>query len=294
MIMLGAAWQAGHVPLTLDALLRAIELNGQAVDANKRAFGIGRQYVNSPSRLDDRSSAVVRWMPRADRENIEQLLEDRRSRLVAYQNADYAKKYEAFLLTVRSLAGQKPDGYEQVVAKNLYKLMAYKDEYEVARLHASSDLHRLIESQFDGEYKVRFSLAPPLFARRGSDGFPRKKLYGSWMSQAFGLLARLKFLRGTTFDPFGYTHERQTERALIDEYKLSIRATLPFVATDSKKCLELARIPEKIRGFGHVKAASIREARERQRLLLREITGKDLPPADSAEPLAYDHFLENA
>ena len=137
-------------------------------------------------------------------------------------------------------------------------------------------------------------LAPPLFARRGSDGLPRKKLYGSWMSQAFGILARLKFLRGTPFDPFGYTHERQVERELIDEYKSGIRATLPFIATDPKKCTELARIPEQIRGFGHVKEAAIKEARERQRSLLREITGKDLPPAGSADPLALDRFLENA
>ena len=294
MIMLGAAWQAGHVPLTLDALRRAIELNGQAVDANMRAFKIGRQFVNSPVRLDDRSSSVVRWMPRADRENIRQLLEDRRTRLVAYQNADYAKQYDAFLQTIHSFGGQKPDGYEQVVAKNLYKLMAYKDEYEVARLHASSDLRKLVESQFDGEYKVRFSLAPPLFARRSSDGFPRKKLYGSWMSHAFGLLARMKFLRGTRFDPFGYTHERQMERELIDEYKMGIRATLPFLAADPKRCLELARIPEQIRGFGHVKAAAVKEARGRQRSLLREITGKDLPPADSVEPLSHDRFLERA
>ena len=294
MIMLGASWQAGHVPLTLDAVRRAIELNGQAVDANMRAFRIGRQYVVSPGRLDDRSTSVVRWMPRENRESIQQILEDRRSRLVAYQNADYAKSYESFLLTVRSFAGKKPDGYEQVVARNLYKLMAYKDEYEVARLHASSDLRKLIENQFDGEYKVRFSLAPPLFARRGSDGLPRKKLYGSWMSQAFGVLARLKFLRGTPSDPFGYTHERQMERELIDEYKSGIRATLPFIATDPKKCTELARIPEQIRGFGHVKEAAIKEARERQRSLLREITGKDLPPAGSADPLALDRFLENA
>ncbi|WP_454741970.1 indolepyruvate ferredoxin oxidoreductase family protein [Cupriavidus necator] len=286
MIMLGAAWQAGHVPLSLDALSRAIELNGQSVDANMRAFRIGRQYVASPDRLADRSASVAQWMPRADRENIQQLLEDRRGRLVAYQSAGYAKEYEAFLQMVRTFEGQKPDGYEQVVAKNLYKLMAYKDEYEVARLHASANLRKLIESQFDGEYKVRFSLAPPLFARRGSDGLPRKTLYGSWMNQTFGLLARLKFLRGTGFDPFGYTHERRMERALIAEYKASIQATLPFIATDPKKCLELARIPEQIRGFGHVKAAAIEEARKRQRSLLGEITDKGARPSNPSERLA--------
>jgi len=195
---------------------------------------------------------------------------------------------------MRSSGGKKPDGYEQAIAKNLYKLMAYKDEYEVARLHSSPELHKLIESQFDGEYKVRFSLAPPLFARRGSDGLPRKQLYGGWMESAFGVLAKLKFLRGTLFDLFGYTHERRMERALIEEYKLSIRATLPFVAAQPKKCLELARIPEQIRGFGHVKLKAIEEARERQRVLLGEITGKDIPPVDPSEPMAYGRYLEGA
>lgn len=282
MIMLGAAWQAGHVPLTLDAVLRAIELNGQGIDANKRAFKIGRHYVASPGRLADQSNSVVRWVPRADRENVQQLLDDRHARLIAYQDAAYAQKYESFIQTVRSIGGQCSDGYEQAVAKNLYKLMAYKDEYEVARLHASSDLQKLIDSQFDGQYKIRFSLAPPLFARRGSDGLPRKKLYGGWMTRVFGLLSRMKFLRGTPFDPFGYTHERRMERALIDEYRLAIQATLPFVAKYPEKCLELARIPEQIRGFGHVKAAAIEAARLRQRSLLCEITSKDVPPRPAA------------
>lgn len=294
MIMLGAAWQAGQVPLSLDALRRAIELNGQAVDANLRAFKIGRQYVASPDRLVAKSTSVVQWIPRADKEDVPQLVEDRRARLVAYQGSSYAQLYGDFLQMVRSSGAGKPDGYEQAVAKNLFKLMAYKDEYEVARLHSSPELRKLIESQFDGEYKVRFSLAPPLFARRGSDGLPRKHLYGGWMASAFGVLAKLKLLRGTLFDPFGYTHERKMERALIEEYKLGIRATLPFIAAQPKKCLELARIPEQIRGFGHVKLKAIAEARDHQRVLLGEITGKDIPPMDPSEPMAYGRYLEGA
>ena len=294
MIMLGAAWQAGQVPLSLNALRRAIELNGQAVDANLRAFKIGRQYVASPDRLVAKSTSVVQWIPRADKDDVPQLVEDRRARLVAYQGSSYAQLYGDFLQMVRSSDIGKPDGYEQAVAKSLFKLMAYKDEYEVARLHSSPELRRLIESQFDGEYKVRFSLAPPLFARRGSDGLPLKQLYGGWMGAAFGVLAKLKFLRGTLFDPFGYTHERRLERALIEEYKLGIRATLPFITAQPKKCLELARIPEQIRGFGHVKLKAIAEARDRQRVLLGEITGKDIPPMESLEPMAYGRYLEGA
>jgi indolepyruvate ferredoxin oxidoreductase len=277
MILLGAAWQAGQVPLSHDALCRAIELNGQAVAANLRAFKIGRQYVVSPERLVAKPAAVVQWAPRAGKEDVQQLVQDRHMRLVAYQGSSYAQQYEDFLRTVRSSGAVRPAGYEQAVAKNLFKLMAYKDEYEVARLHSSAELRKLIESQFDGEYKIGFSLAPPLFARRGSDGLPRKKLYGGWMASAFGVLAKLKFLRGTLFDPFGYTHERRTERALIEEYTQGIQATIPFIAAKQKECLELARIPEQIRGFGHVKLQAIEEARERQRALLAEITGKDMP-----------------
>lgn len=276
MILLGAAWQAGQVPLSHDALCRAIELNGQAVDANLRAFKIGRQYVVSPERLVAKPAAVVQWVPRAGKEDVQQLVQDRHARLVAYQGSSYAQQYEGFLGTVRLSCAAKPDGYEQAVAKNLFKLMAYKDEYEVARLHSSAELRKLIESQFDGEYKIGFSLAPPLFARRGSDGLPRKKLHGGWMASAFRVLAKLKFLRGTLFDPFGYTHERRTERALIEEYMQGIQATIPFIAAKQKECLELARIPEQIRGFGHVKLQAIEEARERQRALLAEITGKDM------------------
>ncbi|MBP0621153.1 indolepyruvate ferredoxin oxidoreductase family protein [Cupriavidus consociatus] len=294
MVMLGAAWQAGHVPLSLDALSRAIELNGQSVDANSRAFKLGRQYVASPDRFAKGTASVVRWVPRGGGESLQQLLEDRRNRLVGYQSASYANGYEAFLQMIQSFEGKKPDGYEQAVAKSLYKLMAYKDEYEVARLHASSDLSKLVESQFEGDFRVRFSLAPPLFARRGSDGLPRKKLYGSWVIQAFGVLSKLKVLRGTRLDPFGYTQERRAERALIDEYKLSIRATLPFVPVHPKKCLELARIPEQIRGFGHVKAAAIEEARKRQRALLREITGEDGLPGDRLESVAASPLSSKA
>ncbi|SKD04311.1 TPP-dependent indolepyruvate ferredoxin oxidoreductase, alpha subunit [Burkholderia sp. CF099] len=294
MIMLGAAWQAGNVPLALDAVLRAIELNGQGIEANKRAFKIGRQFVASPSRFASQSTSVAQWMRQADREDVQQLLEERRVRLVAYQDAKYAGQFESYIQGVRSFTGPRPDGYEQVVIKNLYKLMAYKDEYEVARLHTSADLHKLIERQFDGAYTIRFSLAPPLFARRGTDGLPRKKLYGSWMNQAFRVLARLKFLRSTPFDPFGYAHERRVERALIEEYKSAIKATLPFLATKSKQCLELARIPDQIRGFGHVKAAAIEQARERQRILLCEITGKDVPPADSLKSSSQGIPLERA
>lgn len=293
MILLGAAWQAGQVPLSLKALIRAIELNGQAVDANLRAFRIGRYCVTSPERLTTKqSTSVIQWHSQIDSENIEQLVKDRKERLVAYQHLDYAKQYERFLNEVRVFSSENPAGYEEAIAKNLYKLMAYKDEYEVARLHSSAELRKMIERQFEGSYKIRFSLAPPLFASRGRDGLPIKQLYGDWIERAFGFLAKFKFLRGTLLDPFGYTHERRKERALIDEYKLGITATLPFISSHPKQCVELARIPEQIRGFGHVKAKAIREARERQRELLIEITGKDVPSLDPLDPLAYGKYLE--
>jgi indolepyruvate ferredoxin oxidoreductase len=291
MVVLGATWQAGHVPLTLEALRKAIQLNGQAVETNLRAFAVGRQFIAAPERFVRRQSSVIQWLPPADRENLADLIVHRRTRLVTYQNEAYAAQFEEFLKFVQRARLQAPQGFEQAVAKNLYKLMAYKDEYEVARLHSSSEIKELVASQFEGDYQVGYSLAPPLFARRGSDGLPRKRVYGDWMGRAFRLLAPLKVLRGTPFDPFGHTDERRTERALINEYKDVIRATLPYLDKHPQKCLELARIPEQIRGFGHVKASSVDQARKRQEALFREITGKDLPPPTSD---GYGQFLEGA
>ncbi len=278
MVLLGASWQAGRIPLSLDALRRAIQLNGQAVEVNLRAFALGRQFIVAPQRFVQPASSLVQWVPRIDREDIEQFVQDRRARLVVYQGEQYAADYEEFIRLVRAASAHAPLGLVQAVAKNLFKLMAYKDEYEVARLHGSADLAKLVAEQFEGDYEIAYSLAPPLWARRGVDGMPGKRLYGVWAGHAFKLLARLKGLRGTAFDPFGYTSERRTERALVGEYKAVIGATLQFQQVHPQKCLELARLPDQIRGFGHVKTAAIQAARHRQATLFCEITGKDLPP----------------
>ena len=291
MLMLGAAWQSGHVPLSLEALQKAIQLNGQAVDANLRAFVLGRHFIADPERLQQRKASVVQWLPRSDQENIHQLIKDRRDRLLTYQSKSYAKEFEEFAHMVRAFQGQKPNGYEHAVAKSLFKLMAYKDEYEVARLHTSAEFLKSLSDQFEGDFKVQFSLAPALLARKGPDGLPVKRLYGSWMHTGFKLLARLKFLRGSPVDPFGFTHERRTERALIDEYRNAIEATLPFLGVHPAKCLELARLPEHIRGYGHVKEASVVQARRRQEILFKEITGKEMPLRYGP---GYGHLLEGA
>ncbi|HEY4039328.1 MAG TPA: DUF6537 domain-containing protein, partial [Burkholderiaceae bacterium] len=163
----------------------------------------------------------------------------------------------------------------EAVARYYFKLLAYKDEYEVARLHADPAFHQRVAAQFDGTYRLNYYLAPPLIARRDpQSGVPRKLRFGPWVGQVFKRLARFKFLRATPFDPFGYTQERRTERALIREYEAMVDEVLARLdARNHALAVELACLPEHVRGYGHVKAASIEAARERRTQLLEELRG---------------------
>lgn len=269
LFMLGFAFQRGAIPVSLQALMRAIELNGVAVAANQQALQWGRMAaVNlaAVDRLTVKEQKIVIQLP----ESLAMTMKKRAEFLRAYQNADYAARYTTFVEQVRDAerqAGRLTDSISKAVARNLFKLMTYKDEYEVARLYTDGSFKQLLEAQFEGDYSVSFNLAPPLFSKKDNDGHLIKRRYGGWVMVAFRVLARLKSLRGTPFDIFGYTEERRMERALIEEYCEWITQALPtiFLGNEgSKLTLELARLPEAVRGFGHVKHASVNSARARQ------------------------------
>lgn len=273
LFLVGYAWQKGLLPLSAEAILRAVEINGVAVEFNRRAFLWGRRAAHDPKAVE---ALLGRETAReAPPEDLDSLIADRARRLEAYQNAAYAERYRARVTAVREREQRVAPGstaLAEAVARSLYRLMAYKDEYEVARLFAEGDFLRRLEEEFEGWEKLEFHLAPPLLASRDPHtGRLQKARYGPWVMHAFRLLARLKGLRGTPFDPFGHTRERRRERALLREYEALIdelatrldRKSLPLA-------VELARLPERIRGFGHVKEAAIREyEREREALLSR-------------------------
>jgi indolepyruvate ferredoxin oxidoreductase len=275
--LLGVAWQRGWVPLGEAALLRAIELNGAAVAMNKAAFAWGRQAAidTAPVRAAAglAAPAAVVAMPQRT-PSLEVLIADRADRLTAYQNAAYAKRYVAFVREVAAAEKLRVGGdrLAREAATSLYKLMAYKDEYEVARLYAESDFFDRVAQQFEGDYKLRFHLAPPLLARRDSKGHLVKQAYGPWVAGAMRWLAKARVLRGTPFDPLGYTAERRAERQAIDDFQTLMRRVLG--ALDAQRldpALALARLPQTVRGYGHVKHQQAEAAALRQQALWAEL-----------------------
>ncbi|HEY4080640.1 MAG TPA: indolepyruvate ferredoxin oxidoreductase family protein [Burkholderiaceae bacterium] len=254
-LMLGYAWQQGRIPLSYAALMRAIELNNVQVDNNKAAFEWGRRCAHDLKSVQALFAAqqVIQFVKR---EGLEEMLTKRVAFLTDYQNAAYAAEYKAFVEKVRaSEAPLNSTKLTEAVARYLFKLMAYKDEYEVARLHTDKKFVDRIASQFEGDYKLVHHLAPPLMAKKNAKGELVKQQMGAWIRPAFRVLAKLKGLRGTAFDIFGYTEERKTERALITEYRASIDELLSKGLSAERLALaaEIARIPEDIRGYGHVK-----------------------------------------
>lgn len=255
LFMLGVAYQRGLIPLSQKAIHRAIELNGVAVDMNTNAFNLGRHWVLDATRLD---ALLPKTIPIIEPINLEDIIADRAMRLTQYQNAKYADTYRDFMVKVSNRS------YAIVVAKNLFKLMAYKDEYEVARLYSDPSFKQQLHNQFEGDLKLKISLAPPLLSRPDPvTGKAKKYEFGAWILPFFKALKSLKVLRGTLFDPFGYSQERRMERALIENYK-SMILDIPETA-DSETALTLANLPDGIRGFGHVKAASITAVKQTEK-----------------------------
>jgi indolepyruvate ferredoxin oxidoreductase len=270
-MMLGYAWQKGWIPLGRESLMRAIELNAVAVDNNKAAFEWGRRAANDWESVE-KLLAPAQVIEFKKRETLESLVARRAEFLTDYQNAAYAQAYREFVEKVR--LAEAPLGktiLAETVARSLFKLMAYKDEYEVARLHTETGFHERIAAMFEGDYKVNYHLAPPLTAKRNEKGELQKRKFGPAMHTAFRFLSKLKGLRGTSFDIFGRTEERRTERALIGEYRHSIEQVLAKLADNNHSlALEIARIPEQIKGFGHVKERNLAAARLQWGELMRQ------------------------
>ncbi|WP_422508748.1 indolepyruvate ferredoxin oxidoreductase family protein [Stenotrophomonas sp. GZD-301] len=329
LFILGFAWQQGLVPISFEALMRAVELNGAAVEMNTQAFAWGRLAAVDPQAVqqaaglvrnghtdaertpgplhdlppgewegnewganaaprntgDERElrglpghggSADVAFLPLDDARlsrSLDELIERRVRFLTDYQDSTYAARYRALVEKVRAVEWDKAGStaLTETVARYYFKLMAYKDEYEVARLYTSGEFQRRLQQQFEGDFEVRFHLAPPLFAKKDDQGRLIKQEYGPWMLKAFGLLAKLKFLRGGTFDVFGRTAERRGERQLIADYEQTVALLLDGLSDDRVAlAVEIASIPEHIRGYGHVKEAHLHAAKAREATLLAQ------------------------
>jgi indolepyruvate ferredoxin oxidoreductase len=260
MVMTGFAWQKGLIPLDRGAILRAIELNGASVDANKRAFALGREAAVDLAKL----MAKVTPPPKLS-QTLDELVKIRERDLTDYQDGAYAARYRSLVEKVRAREQAASPGSELLtaaVARNLHKLMAIKDEYEVARLYSDGRFAKQLKEQFEGETKLAVHLAPPILARRDPDtGLPVKRTFGPWMLKVMALLAKGKRLRGTRFDIFGRTAERKAERALLADYEARIERLLPrLTASNLRLAADYAAVPDMMRGFGHVKSANIKKA----------------------------------
>jgi len=261
MFMLGYAYQAGLVPLSSAAIRRAIELNGEAVEMNLSAFAWGRTAFADPNALDAFAKPAA---PEA--EELTSVVAKRVAYLTAYQDRAYAERYRALVDEVakaEALRSPVRSGLALAVARYAYKVMAYKDEYEVARLYTDGAFAKAISEAFEGDLKLTYYLAPPIFGRKDArTGQPVKTKFGPWMVRAFGVLARLKGLRGGMFDVFGYTKERREERLLVEDYFALVREIVENLdASNHGLAVTLASLPEKVRGFGHVKAKSLEGVR---------------------------------
>jgi len=288
--VLGYAWQKGWLPLTHESLVRAIELNAVQVEKNLAAFEWGRRVAHDRAAVDqlvkkplsEQNAAsletaagakiVSLHTPRA----LDTLIDKRAQYLAAYQNEAYAQRYRAFVDDVRRAEAklEHPDGQApltEAVAKNLHKLMAYKDEYEVARLYADPAFIEKLKASFEGDWKLNFHLAPPAFAKHDEKGHLVKKQYGPRMLSAMRMLAKLKFLRGTALDPFGRTEERRHERALIGEYEALMREVIGGLSeANLPLAVELANLPDAVRGYGHVKENNLKATRAKWATLLEK------------------------
>jgi len=259
LFILGFAYQKGLLPVSSAALLQTIALNGVAVQANTLAFTWGRRAA-----VD--MAAVQRFLTPAQPmlftrpDSVADIIQQRVSYLQNYQNAAYARQYAHWVERVQhaeQLLGAG-DGLTKAVALSLFKLMAYKDEYEVARLYTDGTFQNKLKQQFEGNLKLTFNLAPPLFAKKDAHGQALKAEYGEWIFSAMRVLAKFKFLRGTRWDPFGRTAERHMERQLIDDYCAMLESLLPALNADRLPWFtQLLSLPQQIRGFGHVKLATV-------------------------------------
>ena len=266
MLVLGACWQRGLIPLQLDTIMQAIRLNGAKVDENQRAFQIGRWAMAFPEQT--RKPATVTALP-TDPVAL------REERLVGYQGKRLAKRFA-------KLVQAAPAPMRDVVAESYYKLLAYKDEYEVARLHLTTA--EQVAQKWDGEVRLSLHLAPPMLTGKDANGRPKKREFGHWVLKAFKVLAAMKGLRGTPLDPFGYSAERRRERAMIREYERDMTEIFAAV-TDATMpiAVELAQLPMSVRGYGPVKDKAADLAAARRAELFRQFRDGHAPIREAAE-----------
>jgi indolepyruvate ferredoxin oxidoreductase len=289
--LVGYAYQLGALPLSADAVKKAIELNGEAVAMNLTAFEFGRRAAHDLASVE----ALVKPAPDAssDARKLSQSFDEVVSRRVAfltdYQDAAYAARYKTLVGKVQAAEAAKApgkSGLAEAVARYAFKVMAYKDEYEVARLYADPSFLKQVNSEVAGEnLTLRFHLAPPLLARKDKvTGLPKKMTFGPWMLTAFRVLAKFKGLRGTAFDIFGYSEERRTERRLIADYEALMAEVIGKLNPENHAvAVGLANIPEKIRGFGHVKARHLTAAKADEAALLEQFRSSQAPVLKAAE-----------
>ncbi len=256
--ILGYAWQQGLVPISLSAILQAIQLNGVAVEQNKQSFYWGRLAAEDLMFVEHAAGNI----PEQISSQLDDIVRTRKQFLVSYQNQSYADSYYEFVEKVKSAEQKLGDDslpLTEAVARYLFKVMAYKDEYEVARLHTNGHFMQQIAQAFEGDYRIKYHMAPPIFSRElDADGRPRKRQFGPWMHSAMKLMAGFKFLRSTPLDVFGYTQERRRERQLIKQYRAEIEELLPeLTKTNISIAIEIARLPDQIRGYGTVKEQAL-------------------------------------
>ena len=287
LFLLGYAYQRGFVPVGGEALEQAIELNGVAIDFNKQAFLWGRRAATDLDQVIE----LAQVKPDFERlESVAEIVTDRSQRLLEYQGAAYAERYRS---RVQQVIDVDPgDDVSRAVARNLYKLMAYKDEYEVARLYSSPAFQAQLDNEFEGDFKLEFHLAPPLLAGRDPDsGLPTKRTLGGWILPVFKILAKFRGLRGTVLDPFGYFAERKQERQLLAEYEALVDELVSQLAAGSHQAhrdtlLALAELPAQVRGYGHVKARNIEQQKIRQHHLMSLLRGDAIPVVNVYESAA--------
>ena len=291
MFMLGYAYQAGALPLSAEAIEKAIEMNGEAVAMNVAAFRYGRRAAVDPAALE----ALVKPAPELANDSLKlsqsfaETVDRRVAFLTAYQSARYARRYRRWVEKIKSAEATKAPGecaLSEAVARYLFKLMAYKDEYEVARLYTDTSFVERVKSTFDGDnLRFEFLMAPPLFARRDKlTGEPKKMSFGPWLLGVLRVLKKFKVLRGTPLDPFGYSEERRTERRLIADYEKLLAEIIERLTPDNHvSAVELAALPEKIRGFGPVKQRHLAAAKAEEAALREQFRAGSTPFLKAAE-----------
>ena len=284
LFMVGFAWQQGLIPLSREALIRSIELNGVAVEANTQAFLWGRRAAADLPAVERIAEAAGAPPPPNLARTLDEIVERRVAYLTEYQNAAYAQRYADLVARVRAAQAERTPGHEdlaEAVARNYFKLLAIKDEYEVARLYCTDEFRTTLKERFTGDFKVRVHLAPPLLARRDRDtGHKKKASFGPWVFTMFRSLARLKALRGTAFDVFGHTAERRAERRLIRDYEATVEELLPILDSENRAlAVEIAALPDGIRGFGHIKDKAIRDAKTREAELMAAFRANEPIPS---------------